>query len=69
MRYFNLEQHKEPINMFIGERNIDISELEKTAKEITQEQAEKKPHWGSGNISIDENGKWRWTKTNHDTSG
>jgi hypothetical protein len=69
MRYFNVVQHKEPKSMFSGERLVDILELEKTAREITEEQAKKKPSWGSGNISVDEIGKWKWESTDHDTSG
>ena len=55
--------------MFSGERLVDILELEKTAKEITKQQATEKPSWGSGNISVNEMGKWKWEATNHDTSG
>lgn len=55
--------------MFSGEKKVDISELEKTAIEITEEQAKQKPEWGSGNISVDETGKWKWEAANHDTSG
>lgn len=69
MRYFNVEQFREPQGMFSGERKVDILELEKTAKEITEEQAKQEPKWGSGNISVDEAGKWKWETTNHDTSG
>ena len=69
MRYFNIEQRREPKSMFSGERLADILELEKTAKEITEQQAKEKPSWGSGNISVDETGKWKWEATNHDTSG
>ena len=69
MRYFNIEQFREPKSMFSGEKKVDISELEKTAKEITEEQAKKTPEWGSGNISVDETGKWKWEAANHDTSG
>jgi len=68
MRYFNVGQHREPKGMFSGERKVDISELEKTAIEISEEQAKQKPRWGSGNISVDETGKWKWEATNHDTS-
>lgn len=69
MRYFNVEQHKEPKNMFSKERKVDISALEKTAKEITEKEAKQKPNWGSGNISVDEDGNWRWESRNHDSSG
>lgn len=69
MRYFNVKQHREPSSMFRGERKVNISELEITAEEITEEQAKQKPKWGSGNISVDETGKWQWKATNHDTSG
>jgi hypothetical protein len=69
MRYFNVEQHKEPKSMFSSERLADISELEKTAREITEEQSKQKPKWGSGNISVDETGKWKWEATDHDSSG
>ena len=69
VRYFNLKQHYEPKSMFLGERKADISELEKTAHEITKEQASQRPRWGSGNIAVDENGDWVWTATNWDTSG
>jgi VCBS repeat-containing protein len=55
--------------MFSGEKLVDVSELEKTAKEITEEQAKQKPKWGSGNISVDETGKWKWEVADHDTSG
>lgn len=55
--------------MFSCEKKVNISELEKTAREITEEQAKQKPDWGSGNISVDETGKWKWEATNHDTSG
>jgi UDP-glucose 4-epimerase len=68
MRYFNVIQHSEPKSMFSGERKVNISELEKTAKEISEEQSKQIPHWGSGNISVDETGKWEWETTNHDTS-
>lgn len=68
MRYFNLKQHTEPIEMFKGERKADILVIEKIAKEITEEQANKKPEWGSGNISVDENGNWKWMACYHDTS-
>jgi len=69
MRYFNVEQHREPKNMFFGERKVAISDLEKTAIELTEEQAKRKPNWGSGNISVDEDGNWRWIISNHDSSG
>ena len=69
MRYFNLKQHTEPIEMFKGERKADISVIEKIGKEITEEQAKVKPQWGSGNISVDETGKWKWEADNHDSSG
>ncbi len=68
MRYFNVEQNCEPKSMFIGQRKVDISELENTAKEITEEQSREKPKWGSGNISVDEAGEWKWVRTNHDSS-
>ena len=55
--------------MFFGDRKVNLSELEETATEITEEKAKKKPAWGSGNISVDENGKWKWEATDHDTSG
>ena len=55
--------------MFSGEGLADISELEKTAREITEQQAKQNPNWGSGNISVDESGKWKWEATDHDTSG
>ena len=69
MRYFNLRQHSEPIEMFMGDCKADISRLEKRGKEITEEQANMKPSWGSGNISVDDNGNWKWVCCNHDTSG
>lgn len=69
MRYFNLKQHTEPTEMFKGERKADILVIEKIAKEITEEQANNKPQCGSGNISIDENGNWKWMACDHDTSG
>lgn len=68
MRYFNVGQHREPKSMFSGERKVDISELEKTATEISEEKAKQMPQWGSGNISVDETGRWKWEATNHDTS-
>ena len=67
MRYFNVKQNREPKSMFSGTRKVDISELEKTAKEISEEQSKQIPHWGSGNISVDETGKWKWEATNWDT--
>ncbi len=67
MRYFNVEQFKEPKSMYYGK--IDISELEKTAKEITEAEAKQRPRWGSGNISVDEEGNWHWVATDFDTSG
>lgn len=69
MRYFNLTQHTEPREMFMGDRKVSISALEKVAREITKEQAGIKPPWGSGNISVDENGNWQWMACDHDTSG
>ena len=69
MRYFNVEQFQEPDSMFSVERKIDILELGKASREITEEQAKQKPKWGSGNISVDETGRWKWEATNHDTSG
>ena len=70
MRYFNLKQHTEPKNMFIGKQTIDLVELTLSgALEITEEQAKQKPKWGSGNISVNENGEWNWMACNHDTSG
>lgn len=68
MKYFNVKQHQEPKSMFSGNRLIDFDELN-TVYEITEEQARKKPDWGSGNISVDDNGKWEWMATHHDTSG
>ena len=55
--------------MYKGERLVDISELEITAKEITEEESRQRPRWGSGNIAVDENGKWHWMATDFDTSG
>lgn len=55
--------------MFMGDRKVSISALEKVAREITKEQAGIKPPWGSGNISVDENGNWQWMACDHDTSG
>lgn len=69
MRYFNVTQNKEPKGMFTGNRKVDISELERTAKEITEEEAKQFPHWGSGNISVDKTGEWKWERANHDSSG
>jgi len=68
MKYFNVEQHHEPRSMFFGNRKVSLAELEETATEITEEEAKKKPAWGSGNISVDENGNWKWEATNHDSS-
>ena len=58
MRYFNIEQRREPKSMFSGERLADILELEKTAKEITEQQAKEKPSWGSGNKSVNKTYKF-----------
>ena len=69
MRYFNIEQFREPKSMFSSDKKVDISELENTAREITEQQSKLKPEWGSGNISVDETGKWKWEAVNHDTSG
>ena len=69
MRYFNLKQHTEPKSMYKGERLVDVSELEITSKEITEEESKRRPRWGSGNIAVDDNGKWHWTATDFDTSG
>lgn len=55
--------------MFSSDKKVDISELENTAREITEQQSKLKPEWGSGNISVDETGKWKWEAVNHDTSG
>jgi len=55
--------------MYTGDRLVDVSELESTAKEITEEQSRLKPRWGSGNLSVDESGNWRWMATHFDTSG
>ena len=68
MRYFNIEQHTEPKSMFSGNKKIIMSELE-GRYEITEEQAKKKPKWGSGNIAVDEDGSWKWMACDHDTSG
>jgi len=69
MRYFNIQQQREPRSMYTGDRLVDVSELESTAKEITEEQSRLKPRWGSGNLSVDESGNWRWMATHFDTSG
>jgi hypothetical protein len=70
MRYFNVEQHREPKNMFSGERKVDISDLEKTAIEITEEQAHRKPNWGSGNLAVnEETGDFQFIRNNWDSSG
>jgi len=69
MRYFNLKQQTEPNSMSVGDRLVDIQDLEKVGKEITYEQSKLKPNWGSGNISVNEVGEWNWTATDWDTSG
>ena len=69
MRYFNVKQHRQPSSMYFGDRKVDVSELEKTATEITEEQAKIKPQWGSGNLSVDLLGKWNWEATDFDPSG
>lgn len=69
MRYFNLEQHREPRSMFKKDEQVTIDELLSSGKEISEDEAYKNPSWGSGNISIDEQGKWQWTNTNWDSSG
>lgn len=69
MRYFIVEQHREPRSMYAGDRIVDIKELERTAKEVTYEQAMKPALWGDGHIAVDESGKWKWLRSNFDTSG
>mgnify|MGYP003588407124 CR=1 FL=1 len=54
--------------MFSGNKKIIMSELE-GRYEITEEQAKKKPKWGSGNIAVNEDGSWKWMACDHDTSG
>lgn len=69
IRYFNLRQHTEPRSMFIGAKLVDIKELETVGNELSKDEAETKPKWGSGNISVNEKGEWNWVRTNFDTSG
>lgn len=47
---------------------VDLIELEKISKEITEKVVKQKPRFGTGNISIDIEGKWKWECTNYDTS-
>ena len=54
--------------MFTGDRLVDVADLEKMGQEITEEESKKIPYWGSGNISVDEAGVWKWEATNHDSS-
>jgi hypothetical protein len=71
MRYFNVLQHTVAIDILLGKSGkmlVDISELEKKAKEITEQQAKQKPDFGSGNISVDKSGVWKWEATYFDTS-
>jgi hypothetical protein len=69
MRYFIVEQHKEPRSMYAGNRIVDIAELEKTAKEVTYEQAIRPAAWGDGHIEVDESGNWKFLRSNFDCSG
>jgi len=55
--------------MFTGTKKVELTELENSAKEITEHQASVKPAWGTGNISVNEIGVWEWEAVNHDTSG
>ena len=68
MRYFNIEQMREPRSMYVGSGKLDISELESKCKEITKQDALSLPRWGSGNIEVDEEGNWSYLFTNFDTS-
>jgi len=55
--------------MFSDDRIVDIAELEEVGTELTKEIAEKKPRWGSGNISVNDKGEWNWLARDWDTSG
>ena len=46
-----------------------VKDLSVLKKEITKEQAEKLPSWGTGHLSVSSEGICEWVNTNWDTSG
>jgi hypothetical protein len=52
----------------VGKCWLIFQNLKKKAKEITEQQAKQRPDFGSGNISVDKSGVWKWEATYFDTS-
>ena len=53
MRYFNITQSQLPKGINFNARTVPIESLEGFT-EITEEQAHRKPNWGSGNLAVNE---------------
>jgi hypothetical protein len=69
MRYFNITQDKNPKGIDYSNRKVPIESLE-GFQEITEEQAHRKPNWGSGNLAVnEETGDFQFIRNNWDSSG
>lgn len=67
-RYFKVIQNVQT-RILHNDKKVDVAELAKTAKEITEEQAKQPAWWGSGHVCVYETGDWKWENTNFDSSG
>jgi len=69
MRYFNITQSQLPKGINFNARTVPIESLEGFT-EITEEQAHRKPNWGSGNLAVnEETGDFQFIRNNWDSSG
>ena len=69
MRYFNITQSQLPKGINFNARTVPIESLEGFT-EITEEQAHKKPNWGSGNLAVnEETGDFVFLNNDWDSSG
>jgi hypothetical protein len=69
MRYFNIPQDKHPKGMDFNTRKVPIESMEDFT-EISEEQAHRKPSWGSGNFAVnEETGDFVCLNNDWDSSG
>lgn len=69
MRYFNITQGQLPKGINFNARKVPIESLEGFT-EITEEQAHRKPNWGSGNLAVnEETGDFVFLNNDWDSSG
>jgi hypothetical protein len=69
MRYFNITQSQLPKGINFNARTVPIESLEGFT-EITEEQAHRKPNWGSGNLAVnEETGDFVFLNNDWDSSG